>query len=961
MPKSRRHSFPSLWGTVQPEAFAKTAALLRQLNATPALPAENSIEEFVARLPNQGERSMTVEKERDLAAYLAFLSALTQDPYKVTALCVEENSDASCMTIRLAANSGDLSKVKEGLESIAEVLMQVANERHINLGKIDSTALLLQRIVVVNRSRILSRLRSRHSARGAKGKPPIVPRLYDAVCGSPASKALQEISADELALLQGHVIRLQKVYTKIEEHHDEKLLVELVKCAYEASNQRSLQVLLEYSAMHRDEQESLHRAARKLGRYYSASRFLILAARKLSIFRKIRVDTIAPPSQKAPADNTKIPIGDLLDSLFSRLPNDQRQTMITSAYAILKRRGVDADAAVSKSLSHKYRVHAEIQLLVHYASNKDAGFLQPRVICGSKSACFLCNLFLKFYGQFYTPKTHGRLYEKWAMPENNGVVSGAFAQKFGRTLEQIQGVLTEEIRKVLMLGGMSVNHPNESILAPSARWSSPSRSVAGYQGNGATSSSVGDTTPEVSPFLESDQSYGFSRQSSRTSVKTLAAAAFGQTLQILAATTGPGVPAGKPTEVLPLSKLITQSPGGSSKPDVKPGLGLEAPFNATGQDTIVGKPPEDLSLPKSTTQPLSGPNGATTQPELEVPARASATELVATVNNSARALPLPESAAQPLDGPSGSATRPVHDDLPSRSGLADASLMAKAGSVVIENNTPPVSGLPRLTVNAGKPALPGALTIDDSAGHGLRTPPIVTADAILGGKTLDTQPTPTVPPATTLGGDGSAPGVEPTLPLGPIPHAPQLPRSLPPLIPLSVPKTGLVETPIHLPQEASLLPPTPPTTAQPPASLPTPPTTAQSQTPQSTPPTTAQPPASAPTTRPPLLLHRGTPIRHALHPSQPPLLVHTPRIHTTLSSETPCSVLIKYLLPTERPRLSQLGENIVNVKLVGFGQERTAAYGAASQAASLYLRNKGDLVEVKYEVGGSNGREEVKG
>jgi hypothetical protein len=185
-----------------------------------------------------------------------------------------------------------------------------------------------------------------------------VPRLYDAVCGPSASKALQEISADELALLQGHVIRLQKVYKKIEGHHDQKLLVELVKCAYEASNQRSLQVLLKYSAMHLNEQESLQRATRKLGRYYSASRFLIFAARKLSIFRKIRVETITPPSQKAPADNIKIPIRDLLDSLFSGLPSDQRQTMITSAYAILKRRGVDADAVVSESLSHKYRDHA---------------------------------------------------------------------------------------------------------------------------------------------------------------------------------------------------------------------------------------------------------------------------------------------------------------------------------------------------------------------------------------------------------------------------------------------------------------------------------------------------------------------------------------------------------------------------------------------------------------------------
>lgn len=104
----------------------KTVALLRQLNDTPAPPTENSIEDFAAR-HDQGKRSMTISQERDLVECLSFLTAPTDDPRKVTAVCVEESGTGG-MTVMLAANSGDLGAAKEGLERIAEILAQAANE-----------------------------------------------------------------------------------------------------------------------------------------------------------------------------------------------------------------------------------------------------------------------------------------------------------------------------------------------------------------------------------------------------------------------------------------------------------------------------------------------------------------------------------------------------------------------------------------------------------------------------------------------------------------------------------------------------------------------------------------------------------------------------------------------------------------------------------------------------------------
>ncbi|KAH0565382.1 hypothetical protein GP486_001231, partial [Trichoglossum hirsutum] len=128
---------PTLWGTAQAETFVKTVALLRQLNDTPASPAENSIEDFAARLHDQAERSMTITQERDLVEYLSFLTAPTRDPKRVTAVCVEESDTGGSMTVRLAANYGDLGAAKEGLEKIAEVLTRAENEDHGSAETVD--------------------------------------------------------------------------------------------------------------------------------------------------------------------------------------------------------------------------------------------------------------------------------------------------------------------------------------------------------------------------------------------------------------------------------------------------------------------------------------------------------------------------------------------------------------------------------------------------------------------------------------------------------------------------------------------------------------------------------------------------------------------------------------------------------------------------------------------------------
>ena len=62
-------------------------------------------------------------------------------------------------------------------------------------------------------------------------------------------------------------------------------------------------------------------------------------------------------------------------------------------------------------------VHAEMQIVAFYGKICNTSALVPRVIGASKSACYLCNLFIQLHGQFFITKTHGHLYERWNYPD----------------------------------------------------------------------------------------------------------------------------------------------------------------------------------------------------------------------------------------------------------------------------------------------------------------------------------------------------------------------------------------------------------------------------------------------------------------------------------------------------------------------------------------------------------------
>ena len=116
------------------------------------------------------------------------------------------------------------------------------------------------------------------------------------------------------------------------------------------------------------------------------------------------------------------------------------------------------------------KVHAEIQLLFFYELNP--GRLRPRLTCSSKSACYLCNLFFKLHGRFYVPRTHGRLYCQWTLPDWNILLPEMRCRDFNILLSQVNDDLRIKIRAALERGPVRINHPNETCLVMPAHWSS---------------------------------------------------------------------------------------------------------------------------------------------------------------------------------------------------------------------------------------------------------------------------------------------------------------------------------------------------------------------------------------------------------------------------------------------------------------------------------------------------------
>ena len=88
-------------------------------------------------------------------------------------------------------------------------------------------------------------------------------------------------------------------------------------------------------------------------------------------------------------------------------------------------------------------VHAEIQMITFYAQNPQLSQKVPRVVGASKSACYLCSLFVHKDGQFFISRTHGKLYDQWTVPD---IFSTKELKDQRRRYRRVLGLINNDLR-----------------------------------------------------------------------------------------------------------------------------------------------------------------------------------------------------------------------------------------------------------------------------------------------------------------------------------------------------------------------------------------------------------------------------------------------------------------------------------------------------------------------------------
>lgn len=148
----------------------------------------------------------------------------------------------------------------------------------------------------------------------------------------------------------------------------------------------------------------------KIGRYYSMCNDLIRFSRRRdcrAVFSKIAVEVLTAPPKIAPEGATL-----------------------------------------------RCSVHGEVQLVLFHEQHS-SNFM-PRTIGSSKSACFLCDLFIAKHGRFSISHTHKRLYQQWRIP--HGVwMTKKQERMFERIVKEmnlaLEGLIEGGKRKILTASG----------------------------------------------------------------------------------------------------------------------------------------------------------------------------------------------------------------------------------------------------------------------------------------------------------------------------------------------------------------------------------------------------------------------------------------------------------------------------------------------------------------------------
>ena len=340
---------------------------------------------------------------------------------------------------------------------------------------------LFRCIVTLHHCHILSRLRSRHAKKTSrsKGKSVLI-ALLDTAIRDPSIRPSPNITVMELADVLTKIKNLKALFMDFEDLHEhsaassvvQDVAMELITQMHDLASQTKLRLALNSSKTLNPELKTfLLEAVGKLGRYYSISYELVCVARseEYSIFNSIAIETSPTlrPSQPLNVDKNVHPLTTLQNILRPRSVVQSRSLKPSLERCLGKSIQVILDEfrLAIADYHESVKVHAEIQLLFFYELNSER--IRPRTICSSKDACYLCNLFFRLHGQYYVPRTHGRLYHRWTLPDWHILLPEMRRRDFDVLLGNFSDIMKVNVKVALDRGPVRASHPNENTLVRS--------------------------------------------------------------------------------------------------------------------------------------------------------------------------------------------------------------------------------------------------------------------------------------------------------------------------------------------------------------------------------------------------------------------------------------------------------------------------------------------------------------
>ncbi|KAL2815405.1 hypothetical protein BDW59DRAFT_166810 [Aspergillus cavernicola] len=397
--------------------------LLRKIPAPPSCNGTDCLPAYTRH------HTLSFDTECKLADTLAFLAHSKDDVDHIPALCLEEDPDSGILNVIFAVNKANYNdgenaifRIKQGFESVFAILASISSGSNYKMGMEKQ---VLATIVSMCSLRILCRLRLASSGRKILNRS-FKDTLQEAAFAvkKVTRQKLKEKNildtAEQFTRMAREVGKLIDSWSRYQAKTDNTRLMEIVEAIRQLQQIEKLPSLIHMIPNHDMDptlRDSLLNIVGKISRYWEAARFLYRTAKKFPLARKMRTVPVHLPREAydTPIFDQYTP--DLLSKIIEASPRGTQQKLLKEICAVLdltQQKAIEQYSHQVIKTLREGKVHAEIQLIAYRELENPK--LYPRVICSSKDACFLCNMFLREYQKIHIPRSHGRLYPGWRLP-----------------------------------------------------------------------------------------------------------------------------------------------------------------------------------------------------------------------------------------------------------------------------------------------------------------------------------------------------------------------------------------------------------------------------------------------------------------------------------------------------------------------------------------------------------------